>query len=82
MKYKLKILDIYKDLYSKIAYCYIKLNNNEKSLYYIKKIDEIDLKNNPEEELNILMLKANNLLNIGEYEKSKEYLKKALEITR
>ncbi|MFR8151883.1 MAG: helix-turn-helix domain-containing protein, partial [Romboutsia timonensis] len=28
-------VDIYKDLYSKMAYCYIKLDNNEKSLDYI-----------------------------------------------
>ena len=37
-------------------------------------MDEVDSKNNPQEELNVLMLKANNLLNVGEYEKSKEYL--------
>ena len=52
-------VDIYKDLYSKMAYCYIKLNDNEKSLDYINKMSEIDIKNNPEEELNIIMLKAN-----------------------
>nr|WP_317332258.1 helix-turn-helix transcriptional regulator [uncultured Romboutsia sp.] len=73
-------VDIYKDLYSKMAYCYIKLDNNEKSLDYINKMDEIDMKNNPEEELNVLILKANNLLNMGEFEKSKEYFKKVLEI--
>ena len=73
-------VDIYKDLYSKMAYCYIKLDNNEKSLDYINKMDEIDIKNNPEEELDVLILKANNFLNVGEFEKSKEYFKKALEI--
>lgn len=73
-------VDIYKDLYSKMAYCYIKLNDNEKSLDYINKMSEIDIKNNPEEELNIIMLKANNLLNMGKFEESKEYFKKALEI--
>ena len=77
---KIEDVDTYKDLYSKMAYCYIKLNNNEKSLYYINKMDEIDIKNNPDEELNAIMLKANNLLNMGEFEKSKEYFKKALEI--
>ena len=77
---KIEDVDTYKDLYSKMAYCYIKLNNNEKSLYYIYKMDEIDIKNNPDEELNAIMLKANNLLNMGEFEKSKEYFKKALEI--
>ena len=73
-------IDMYKDLYSKMAYCYIKLNDNEKSLAYIKKMDEVDVASNPEEELNTLMLKANNLLNMGEFEKSKEYFKKALGI--
>ena len=73
-------VDIYKDLYSKMAYCYIKLDNNEKSLDYINKMDEIDIKNNPEEELDVLILKGNNFLNVGEFEKSKEYFKKALEI--
>ena len=63
-----------------MAYCYIKLNDNEKSLDYINKMSEIDIKNNPEEELNIIMLKANNLLNMGKFEESKEYFKKALEI--
>lgn len=77
---KIEDVDTYKDLYSKMAYCYIKLNNNEKSLYYINKMDEIDIKNNPDEELNAIVLKANNLLNMGEFEKSKEYFKKALEI--
>lgn len=77
---KIEDVDTYKDLYSKMAYCYIKLNNNEKSLYYINKMDEIDIKNNPDEELNAIMLKANNLLNMGEFEKSKEYFKKALKI--
>ena len=48
-------VDIYKDLYSKMAYCYIKLDNNEKSLDYINKMDEIDIKNNPEEELDVLI---------------------------
>lgn len=73
-------VDIYKDLYSKMAYCYIKLNDNEKSLDYINKMNEMDIKNNPEEELNVIMLKANNLLNMGKFEESKEYFKKALEI--
>jgi len=73
-------LDIYKDLYSRISYCYIKIDNNEKSLHYINKIEEIDVKNNKEEELNTLMLKANSLLNMGQFEKSKEYFKKILEI--
>jgi len=77
---QIKDVEIYKDLYSKMSYCYMKLNNNEKSLDYINKIEEIDIKNNLEEEFATLMLKANNFLNMGEFEKSKEYFNKILEI--
>lgn len=79
-KIQIEDVNIYKDLYSKMAYCYIKLNNNEKSLDYINKMDEIDIKNSIDEELNSIMLRANNFFNMGEFEKSKEYFKKALEI--
>ena len=72
--------EVFKDLYSKIAYCYIKLNNSKKSLDYINKIEEIDKKNNLEDELDTLLLKANNFFNVGKFEKSKEYFKKTLEI--
>ena len=57
-----------------------KIHATEEILDYINKMDEIDIKNNPEEELDVLILKANNFLNVGEFEKSKEYFKKALEI--
>lgn len=73
-------INIYKDLYSKISCCYIKLSDNKKSLEYINKIEEIDKKNDLNEELSVIMLKANNLLNMGDFEKSKDYFKKALEI--
>ena len=70
----------YKDLYSKMAYCYIKLEKPEKSLEYIQKVDSLDKKNSSMEEVEIISLKANNFLNMGKYEESKEYFKKALEI--
>ena len=72
--------EIFKDLYSKMAYCYIKLNDNEKAMEYINKIEKIEKINNIEEELDILMLRANNSLNMGKFEESKEYFKRILEI--
>lgn len=72
--------NVYKELYSKMAYCHIKLDNSNKSLEYIEKINSIDTKNNIKEELDIIMLRGNNLLNIGKYEEAKECFKKTLEI--
>lgn len=72
--------DIYKDLYSKMAYCYIKLDQPQKSLEYIEKVDVLDNKNNSKEEVEMLVLKANNLFNVGKYEESKESFRKALEL--
>ncbi len=73
-------MDIHKDLYSNMAYCHIKLGQSDKSLEYIEKISKIDSQNNVQEEVDMLVLKANNLLNIGNYDKAKEYLRKALEL--
>ncbi|HSQ90112.1 helix-turn-helix domain-containing protein [Romboutsia sp.] len=73
-------MDIHKDLYSNMAYCHIKLNQSDKSLEYIEKINKIDMQNNVQEEVNMLVLKAKNLLNIGKYDDSKECFKKALEL--
>lgn len=72
--------DIYKDLYSKMAYCYIKLEQPQKSLEYIEKVDVLDNKNNSKEEVEMLVLKANSLFNMGKYEDSKENFRKALEL--
>lgn len=72
-------MEIHKDLYSNMAYCHIKLDQSEKSLEYIEKINEIDIQNN-EQEVDMLVLKANNLLNIGKYDEAKECFKKALEL--
>ncbi len=73
-------IEIYKDIYSKIAYCSIKLNDYTKTKEFIEKIDEIDKKGDYKEEIELLMLKADSFLNEGEFEKSKEYFKRALEL--
>ncbi|MGL5347132.1 MAG: tetratricopeptide repeat protein [Peptostreptococcaceae bacterium] len=76
---KIESVEIYKELYSKIAKCHIKLDNPNKSIEYIEKINELDIKENEKEDLDTMILKANNLLQIGRYEESKECFKKVLE---
>ncbi|MGL5316013.1 MAG: helix-turn-helix domain-containing protein [Peptostreptococcaceae bacterium] len=73
-------IEVYKDLYSKMAQCHIKLGNPNKSIEYIDKINMLDIKNGEKEELENLILKANNLLSMEKYEESKEYFKRVLEI--
>ena len=72
--------DIYKELYSKISNCFMKLNRPNQALEYIEKIDRIDNEDNLKDEVDILVLKAKNLLNIGDYDESKKCFKRALEI--
>ena len=72
--------DTYKELYSKISKCYMKLNESEKSLEFIEKIGNIDNDYSPEQEIELLVLKAKKLLAEGEYVKSKDYFAKALKI--
>lgn len=72
--------DTYKELYSKISKCYMKLNDNQKSLEFIEKIGNIDNDYSPEQEIEMLVLKARKLLSEGDYIKSKDYFAKALEI--
>ena len=50
--------DTYKELYSKISKCYMKLNDSEKSLEFIEKIGNIDNDYSPEQEIELLVLKA------------------------
>ena len=52
--------DTYKELYSKISKCYMKLNDSEKSLEFIEKIGNIDNDYSPEQEIELLVLKAKN----------------------
>ena len=72
--------DTYKELYSKISKCYMKLNDSEKSLEFIEKIGNIDNDYSPEQEIELLVLKAKKLLAEGEYVESKDYFAKALKI--
>lgn len=72
--------DIYKELYSKISECYINLDQPEKALDFMEKIDKMDNEDCIKEEVDTLVFKAKNLLRIGKYEESKECFNKALEI--
>ena len=72
--------DVYKELYSKISECYMRLEYPEKALEYILKVERIDHEDNIQEDVDILVLKAKNLLDIGKYTESKECFNKALEI--
>ena len=72
--------DIYKELYGKISECYMKLNQPQKALDFMQKIDRMDNEDCIKEEVGILVLKAKNLLGVGKYAESKECFNKALEI--
>lgn len=73
-------VNLYKDLYSKMANCYMNLDQPQKSLEYISKINELEKNNSVKEEAEMIILKAKNLFNMGQYEESKEYFRRALEL--
>lgn len=73
-------INLYKDLYSNMASCYMKLNQPQNALNYIEKINELDRNNSAKEEAEIIVMKAKNLFSMGDYEKSKEYFRRALEL--
>ena len=77
---KIDDTDIHKELYSKMAKCYMKIDDPQNALDYIEKINSIDKQNDAKEEVEIIILKANTLLKAGKYEQSKDCFKKALEI--
>jgi len=70
----------YKDLYSNMALCFIKINKPDKSLYYVEKVNELDCKNGVESEVELLVLKANSLFKLGKLEESMVLFKKALKL--
>ncbi len=72
--------DTYKELYSKISKCYMKLDDSQKALEFIEKISSIDNDYSPVQEVEMLVLKAKSLLAEGNYVESKEYFAKALKI--
>jgi len=73
-------LNLYKELYSNMADCYMKLNQSDKALEYILKISAIEKNNSVKEEADMMVLKARSLFDMGQYEESKEYFRKALEL--
>ncbi len=73
-----KTISQYKELYSNMAYCYNKLDDLEKCVEYISKIDNINDMYSSKEELESNLLKANNLFALGKLEDSKLYFKKVL----
>lgn len=79
-KSNIEDIDIYKELYSKISQCYMRLDQPEKALEFMEKIDKIDHKDCIKEEVDTLVMKAKSLLSIGKYSESKECFNKALEI--
>ena len=72
--------DTYKDLYSKISKCYMRMDDSEKALEYIELIGSIDNNYSPTQEVEMLVLKAKKLLSEGKYLDSKYYFTKALKI--
>ncbi len=72
--------DTYKDLYSKISKCYMRMDDSEKALEYIELIGSIDNNYSPTQEVEMLVLKAKKLLSEGKYLDSKDCFTKALKI--
>ena len=58
----------------------MKLNEPNKALEYILKINDIEKNNSIKEEVDVIVLKARSLFDMGQYEESKEYFRKALEL--
>ena len=72
--------NIYISLFSKIANCYSKIGNHEVALKYIEKADKLDTKDNTQEEIEILIMKANGYLSTNRYDESRQNFEKALEL--
>ena len=51
-------VDIYKELYSKISECFMKLNQPQQALEFMEKIDKMENKDCIKEEVSILVMKA------------------------
>ncbi|OPJ55444.1 tetratricopeptide repeat protein [Alkalithermobacter paradoxus] len=80
-EHDIKNYEIEKELYTNIAYCYMKLGDNSKSLQYAKEVEVIDEKvKNIINKGNNLLLIGSNFLDVGDYDKAKEYLNEAVKI--
>ncbi|WP_373600157.1 helix-turn-helix domain-containing protein [Paraclostridium bifermentans] len=77
---KLNDVNLKKDLYSNISFCYTQLNKADEALDYIEKIKGLDIAINSKEEADLIVSKANKLMSIGKYEEAKHQFKAALEI--
>ncbi len=77
---KLDNPDTHKELYGKISKCYMKIGDVKEALKFIEKIGNIDNEYSPEQEVEMLVLKAKQLLAENKYVESKEYFAKALKI--
>lgn len=75
-----KYKEDFKEVYSNLAYCYMKIGKNDICMSYIEKIDEISKKYDLAQELESNILKANNLFSVGKLDDSKIYFKKALDV--
>lgn len=73
-------LNLKKDLYSNISFCYTQLKEDSNALEYIEKVKKLDVNISSKEEANLIVLKANKLLNSGKYEEAREHFKNALSL--
>ncbi len=71
---------VYRELYSNLAYCSVKLKDSVRTKKYIEMMENLEIHNNSSEKIELLMLKGSELFNIGEFDKSKEYFSKVLEL--
>ncbi|HSQ34312.1 MAG TPA: tetratricopeptide repeat protein [Peptostreptococcaceae bacterium] len=78
--YTLQNINTYRDLYSSIAYSYIRLGQNDKVLGYTDKIKALEKGDNNKDEADRILLTANGLLQYGNYDEAKIYFQKALDI--
>lgn len=78
--YNLQNTNTYRDLYSSMAYSYIKLGQNDKAIGYTDKIKLLEKSNNNKDEADRILLKANGLLQSGNYDEAKRNFQKALDM--
>ncbi len=73
-------IQLQKELYSKLAFCYMKSQNYSEAFRYIEIIENIDKEESRKQEIDTMLLKANNLFNLGNFEESKKYLKDVIDL--
>ena len=73
-------MNLKKDLYSNMSFCYTQLNKDDEALEYIDKIKNLDIIVNSKEEAQLIVSKANKLMGVGKYEEAKQQFKIALDL--